>query len=345
METRENILICPLNWGLGHASRCIPVIESIEENNFNVIIAASGNAYSFLKKTFPHLTIIWFEDYNIRFPKGNKMVSKIVWQFPRILYRIFLEHQKLKKLAREYKLSMVVSDNRFGLWNKNLVSIYITHQINIKSPNNNEVVEKLLHWLHLLFIKKYTECWVPDNVGDFKLAGQLSSKYELPKNARYMGLLSRFTNPKNEVPAIYDVCVILSGSEPQRSIFEKIVMQQLTQSALKAVVFLGKPNEDIYELIDERIHVYSFLPTVEMQDYILKSAYVLSRAGYTTLMDLATLDKKAILVPTPGQTEQEYLAQYLSEENIFYSTSQDNFDLMDALDKVKNTVGIYNVTS
>jgi uncharacterized protein (TIGR00661 family) len=338
MKERENILICPLNWGLGHASRCIPVIRILIRNKYNVLIATSGEAYHLLNKTFPEIQLIWFEDYKIKYSKGNHLFGKIFLQTPKIFLKILAEHRKLKKLIRNYDIDIVISDNRFGLWNKTVKSVYITHQLQIKVPGNKKIIEWFLLKIHRYFIKKYTVCWVPDNL-QVNLAGELLGK-SLPRNAKYIGLLSRFFAQEEKVQKDFDLCVILSGPEPQRSVFEEIILHQLQKLNVTAVVFLGQPSEEINTIVEGRIHVFSSLPPEEIQDYIQKSEVVLARSGYSTIMDLATLGKKAILIPTPGQTEQEYLANYLSGKNIYYCTTQNRFNLQAALVEVRKTTGI-----
>jgi uncharacterized protein (TIGR00661 family) len=337
---RENILVCPLNWGLGHASRCIPIIRILEKNNYNVFLAASGSAYYLLEETFPHLPIFWFEDYSIKYSSGKKLSSKIFFQTPGIFLNIFREHKKLKKLIRELEINIVISDNRFGLWNKKVRTIYITHQIRIKAPGENKIIEQLLFKIHGYFIKRFNVCWVPDFSGDFKMAGSLSGNNILPENAQYIGTLSRFTMPQEEIIKDFDLCVLVSGPEPQRFIFEEIVLAQLRRSNYKAVVILGQPSENLKTIIDGRIHVFSSLLPDEIQNCIQRSEFVVARSGYSTIMDLATLGGKAILIPTPGQTEQEYLANYLSGKNIYYCPVQDRFNLQEALIEVRKTTGI-----
>jgi uncharacterized protein (TIGR00661 family) len=340
MSEREKILICPLNWGLGHASRCIPIIRILEKNDYNVSLAACGKAYYLLEETFPHLPIFRFDDYNITYTKGKNLSRKIFYQTPGIFLNIFREHKKLKKLIRELEIDIVISDNRFGLWNKKTRSIYITHQISIKAPGNNRIIEKLLFSVHGYFIRKFNVCWVPDFAGDFKMAGSLSGNDKLPGNAHYIGTLSRFSKPREEIKRDFDLCVLLSGPEPQRSIFEEIIMAQLKISDYKSVVILGQPSEHLQTIINDRIQIFSSLLPDEIQNYILRSEVVLARSGYSTIMDIASLGSKAILVPTPGQTEQEYLADYLSEKNIYYTVTQENFNLDIAMDLVKTTKGI-----
>jgi uncharacterized protein (TIGR00661 family) len=338
MIKRENILICPLNWGLGHASRCVPLIRLLIRNNYNVQFAACGDAYYFLDKIFPEIPIIWFEDYNIKYSKRRNLFLKIFLQTPHIFFKILVEHWKLKKLIRNYDIDVVISDNRFGLFNKTVKSVYITHQLQIKVPGDNRIIEWFLHKMHRFFIKKYDVCWVPDDL-QVKLAGELSGN-SIPGNAKYIGLLSRFVGEEESIQKDLDLCVIISGPEPQRAVFEEIILQQLQRSSLTAVVVLGQPVEEIDAMVEDRLHVFSGLPPAEIQKYIQRSEVVLARSGYSTVMDLAILGKKAILIPTPGQTEQEYLARYLSGKNIFYCTSQDSFDLQKALVEVRKTTGI-----
>jgi uncharacterized protein (TIGR00661 family) len=341
VKERENILVCPLNWGLGHASRCIPIVRILEKNNYNVFLAASGNAFHLLEETFPHLPLIWFEDYNIKYSRGKNLSSKILFQTPGIFLNILREHKRLKKLIRELDIDVVISDNRFGLWNKKVRTVYITHQIRIKAPGENKIIEQLLFKIHGYFIKKFNVCWVPDFSGEFKLAGTLSGNDNLPENALYIGILSRFGHPQMELKKEFDFCVLLSGPEPQRSIFEKIVLAQLKKSDHSAIVILGQPSGNLKTIIEGRIHVFSSLLPDEIQNCIQRSEFVLARSGYSTIMDLATLGTKAILIPTPGQTEQEYLATYLSEKNIFYCPQQDSNNLHEALIEVRKTTGIH----
>jgi len=169
MVKRKNIFICPLSWGLGHATRCVPIIKILLKNDCNVYLGASGNAYHYLHSMFPELTIVWFEDYNIKFTRGKHFIAKTLAQTPKIFLRIFLEHYRLKRLIREYNIDAIISDNRFGLWNRKIKSAYITHQIHIKYPGN-KVAENLFFRIHRYFIKKYDQCWIPDLAGEFKLA-------------------------------------------------------------------------------------------------------------------------------------------------------------------------------
>lgn len=329
-------LICPLDWGLGHASRCIPIIEILLKNHFRVVVAASGNSGILLQKRFPNIEHIKFKGYKIAYSKSEKLAFKLVLQLPKIILRIVKEHYELKKIIRKHDVKIVISDNRFGLWNKKIKSIYITHQIQIKHGKNNKTIERMLFLLHGFFITKYHACLIPDNETGFKLAGAMSSPLKIPQNARYVGLLSRFQKPLMIRNDEFDICAIISGPEPQRSIFQDIVVEQIKKIGCKAVIFLGLPENTEEICTPENVSIFSHLPDNEMQSFIEKSKVIISRSGYSTLMDLAMFGKKVILVPTPGQTEQEYLAGYLSENNLCLFMNQKDLDLKKALEQTEN---------
>ncbi|MBA3704822.1 MAG: glycosyltransferase, partial [Bacteroidetes bacterium] len=335
MFSKKRILICPLDWGLGHATRCIPIIRLLLQKNAEVIIAAEGRPMELLKKEFPDLGFICLKGYGINYPDKGSMVLKMLFSIPKIFFGIYKEHIAIKKIIQEKNIDIIISDNRFGLWDKKIKSVFITHQIMIKAP----VGEALLRRINLYFINKYDECWVPDFAGENNLSGDLSHKYSLPENTFFIGAISRFNviaspafssracgktiSPFNDKK--YDIMTIISGPEPQRSIFEKLILEQLKQSNLKALVILGKTELEQKNETFGNIEIVSYLKAEEMQNAILDTKIIIARSGYSTIMDLATLGKKAIFIPTPGQTEQEYLAEYLMKKNITYCISQDHF--------------------
>ena len=322
-------------------TRCIPVIRLLLHKNAEVIIAGDGPSYELLKKEFPQLTFIVLKGYNITYPKQGSMVLKMMLAAPKIILGIYKEHQALKKIIALHKIDIVLSDNRYGLWNKGIKSVFITHQLMIKTP----FAEQLLHQIVLFFIKKYTECWIPDVNGENNLSGDLSHKYPLSSNTFFVGILSRFNKDENCIEHQYDVLAIVSGPEPQRSVFEKQLFEQLKQSKLKTVIVCGKPqlNKKI-ETIDN-VTVISHLDSDELQKIILQSNIIIARSGYSSIMDLATLGKKAIFIPTPGQTEQEYLADRLMKTNIVFSQTQTAFNLQQALENSNKYNGFNNVQS
>ena len=335
MHTPQRILISPLDWGLGHATRCIPVIRLLLKKNAAVIIAGDGRSLELLKQEFPALEFIRLKGYSIHYQEDGSMVWKMFLSIPSILAGIAAENKALKRIIKEKNIHVVISDNRFGLWNKTIKSVFITHQVMIKTP----FAEKLLHRINVFFIKKFDECWIPDTAAENNLSGDLSHQYPLPPNAFYIGALSRFAAlPPNPFPkgvkaerAKHDVLAVISGPEPQRTIFEKIISEQLLQQDTKALVVCGKTEEQYTVLMKQNVQFVNHLNAAEMQEAICDSKIIIVRSGYSTVMDLAALGKKAIFIPTPGQTEQEYLAEMLMQKGIAYYQKQNEFNLEEAL--------------
>jgi uncharacterized protein (TIGR00661 family) len=332
-ETKR-LLIAPLDWGLGHATRCIPIIYELLEQGCTVIIAAHGPTEILLKNEFPQLTYLKLKGYNVQYSQTkNRLPLKILLQLPKIISAIYYEHQWLKKAVRENNIDIVLSDNRFGLFHSSTPSIYITHQLLIKT--GNRFTEKIAQHIHYYFIKKHTFCWVPDLEGKNNLAGELSHPKKSIDRIKYIGALSRFEK-KNIAEKKYDLLILLSGPEPQRSIFEKLLLDQL-QTFHGTILFVrGLPGKDLNNIQQQNIIIKDHLSASELNEAIQQSKVVISRSGYTTIMDLVKLQQKAILVPTPGQTEQEYLAQHLAQQKIFYTIEQDKFMLNKALREVEN---------
>ncbi|MGH2646779.1 MAG: glycosyltransferase, partial [Ginsengibacter sp.] len=236
---KPKVLIVPLNWGLGHATRCIPIINELIFQNCEVIIAADGGVFSLLKKEFPTLVFIRIKGYNIKYSRNKSWLPFILLlQFPKIMFSIWKENLWLKKIIDNYNIDAIISDNRFGMYYKKLPSIYITHQLLIKTGKN--FTEKILQKFHYFFIKKYTCCWVPDSKEN-GLAGELSHPVNIPPNILYIGPLSRFEK-KNDISKVYDILISISGPEPQRSFFEKKIFSQIKNSDKKILFVRGLPE-------------------------------------------------------------------------------------------------------
>ncbi len=341
MAEPKNVLICPLDWGLGHACRCVPVIRAFIAAGANVIIAADHRPLAFLQKEFPALQFVKFPAYQISYQRKGSLMLKFLGIMPQLLKSIFNEHKLIDKLIDEYKIDLVFSDNRFGLWNKKVKCIFMTHQVMIKSPVIFKLFDHFLYLINRAFIKNYDECWIPDFDGEINLSGDLSHKYKLPIATYFIGPLSRFENTNSiaENKKI-DLLVLLSGPEPQRTIFEEIILQQLAKTTIKTVIVEGIPEKEEVNIINDQLSIYSHLETHQLQSLIQQAEIVLCRSGYSTIMDLVVFGKRAILVPTPGQTEQEYLADYYQKKKYFYSVSQKQFKLEDALIQSKSYTGI-----
>jgi uncharacterized protein (TIGR00661 family) len=332
---KKRVLLAPLDWGLGHATRCIPIVYDLVQQDVEVIIAAEGKTRVLLEKAFPGYSFVFLKGYNITYSKaGLWLPLKLLVQLPKIVWRIYAENRWLKGIIKTYKIDAVISDNRPGLYHPAVPCIYITHQLKIKTGNS--FTEWLAQKIHYHFINKYTACWVPDNeAAENNFAGDLSHPKKLPKTpVKYIGTLSRFEKSIQEKK--YDLLFLISGPEPQRTIFENLALAQLKNFTGTALLVKGLPdaatNDEIPDWPDNnKIKIAAHLNAGELSKAIQQSDIIISRSGYTTIMDLIKLQQKAVLIPTPGQTEQEYLAAYLMEQKIFLSISQDNFSLGNVL--------------
>jgi len=328
------VLIVPLDWGLGHATRCIPIINTISGPGVELLIAGEGDSLKILGKVQPSSVILRLKGYRLRYSKDRKFfLLKMLLQLPGIFWTINAEKKWLKKTIAAHKIDAVISDNRFGLYHPSIRSVFITHQLFINT--GNKWLDKLAQKINYHFINKFDECWVPDTKGNPNLAGKLSHPIQLPSiPVSYLGILSRFK--KLPVEKKYDLLILLSGPEPQRSIFENLLLQQLKEISGTIVLVRGLPSEEKkLPLPNEQLIVHNHLPAEALNELILQSKNIVARCGYSTVMDLYALGQKAILVPTPGQTEQEYLAIHLMKNKLFYTCVQENFSLKNALEAVK----------
>ncbi len=324
------VLVAPLDWGLGHATRCIPVIRKLIRQGDEVLIASDGKIEKLLKKEFPELTFVFLRGYDVSYSSFLPMLLSMILQLPKICWRIFREHKELEKIILRYKIDMVISDNRYGLWNKKIHSVFITHQVMIKCPPTLRFLEPVLYRIHKYFISKYNECRIPDD--EKKLSGDLAHHYPLPPNAKFIGILSRWKGEKkHSSEKKYDVIGIASGPEPHRTKFEELLIEQIKKSGLNGLVISGKPEELQEKRVSDKLLIIPHLESKRLLEAIASSKVVICRAGYSSIMDLAAIGKNAILIPTPGQTEQIYLGEYLKQRKVFFSISQKQFQLKEAM--------------
>jgi UDP:flavonoid glycosyltransferase YjiC (YdhE family) len=327
----KKVLIAPLDWGLGHATRCIPLIHELNHLGCEVLLGASGQQAKLLQREFSDLPVVPVPDYGIKYSSQKTGFGwKMVAQLPRIRKAIHRERRWLKNLLVHYPLHAVISDNRFGLHHPEIKSVIMTHQLRIRSPFN-PFSENLLQKTNYHFIKKFDQCWVVDFEGEDNLAGRLSHPDKMPPvPVRYIGALSRFHYQKN-VETKYDLLVLISGPEPQRGHFETLILEQIRGLPIRALVVSGEPGNLYDRTISPTIRQVNHLDSNSLNEVLLQSKLVICRSGYTSVMDMVKLRKKAILVPTPGQTEQEYLAKRLMEKKHFLAISQDELQLKEAL--------------
>lgn len=349
METgvQERVLVCPLEWGLGHATRCVPLIRALLMQGWEVVVAADGAPLAFLRQEFgAQLAYHRFPGKIIRYPANDQMGLKILFQLPGLLFSVIREHRHLKRIVRETAASMVISDNRYGLWNKEVFSVFITHQVFIRAPKNWKWAEPLLWRVVRFFIRHYDQCWVPDFESEPNLSGALSHNRKF-SDLIYIGPLSRFSELakvglRNPLPKSFPgdfYLVVLSGPEPQRTQLEETLSRQFAGLDVAVIFVLGRPQASLEEHKGKRL-VLSHASTSHLAWLIENARLVICRPGYSSLMDLAIFGKKALLIPTPGQTEQEYLGDMLKQQEQAHCVNQGMLDLQRDLPLAEDCTGI-----
>ena len=323
------ILVAPLNWGLGHASRCVPLVHRFLEQGHEVILGGDGESLTLLRKHFPKQRYVYLAPLNLRYSKGSRQVGAMLRAMPQLIGWMIKDHAILKAILKEEHIDRIVSDNRFGLYASGSETIYMTHQLHILLPNGWKWLEPLAARLHARIYTRYNKVWVPDYAEPEKsLAGELShptisSLRSKISKVEYIGPLSRFdrNNPNilnNPNTPKYEVVAVLSGLEPQRTMLEKELLaryQDTEQSVLIVQGLMHRPNTRIRR---GKITIVPHMDDAELTAALRLAKHIIARSGYSTIMDLNALglltpetygaQPLIELIPTPGQPEQEYLA-------------------------------------
>lgn len=333
MTDSKTILVAPLNWGLGHATRCIPIIKALKQKGFKPLIGSDGVALSLLQKEFPEEETIELPSYNIEYAKkGKNFKLKMIKDSPQVISAITKEKKSIKRLVKENRIDGIISDNRLGVFSKKVPSVFITHQLNVITGSTSWASSKI----HQNIIKKYNQCWVPDVSGKPNLSGKLGHLKNSSLPIKYIGPLSRLE--QLEAITFYDLMVILSGPEPQRSMLEEKLFEEVKHFNGKVLFVRGKieNKQESFEFLNTT--VFNFMNSDSIELAFNQSAMVLCRSGYTTIMDLAKLGKKAFFIPTPGQYEQVYLAKKLQKQGLAPYCKQEDFTI-DKLNDMENYKG------
>lgn len=317
----KRILVAPLHWGLGHATRCIPIINALIEHQFEVIIASDGHALDLLRKEFPNLDYLELPSYNISYPKNGNFKWHFFKLAPSILKAIKSEKKVIRDYLKTHQIDGIISDNRYGARHADVPSVFITHQLSVLSGTTTWLSSKLQQQL----ISKFDACWVPDFKDEPSFSGALGhSKFQgIP--ITYIGPLSRLK--KNALKPKHKLLVLLSGPEPQRTLLENRLFNQLKNSTERVLFVRGVVTANPQRRTDCNITFVDYMTSEDLETAINQSEVIVARSGYSTIMDLATLEKKAFFIPTPGQFEQEYLAKRLEDLGIAASCLQTEFTL------------------
>ncbi len=329
---QQKVIISALDWGLGHATRMIPIVRHFIANDWKIILASSGEAAALWLQQFPDLEFIELPAYDFEYSRKS-MIANVISQLPKLKKAIGNEHEIINELVENHKPNLIISDNRYGVYHADVHSVFITHQLQIIPPVSLSFTQDILRKMHEQFIKKFDQVWVPDFDGKDNLSGKLSHGFNTALDVKYIGPLSRFSIAKlngrtsKELP---NILVLISGPEPSRSNFEKLIIQQLSNYDGESVLLRGKPSEGEIEP-NGNIDIYNHLSDDKLLKIIEKSDLIIARSGYSTIMDLFYLKKQAIFVPTPGQTEQGYLANRFMNSDMFLNMQEKEFDLQKAI--------------
>ena len=336
-----HVLISPLDWGLGHASRDVPVIRELLRHGHEVTVAASGNALTLLEREFPSCKFIHFPDYPLAYNQGRFFFPTFISHMPALIRALSTERETLENILKKDRYDLIISDSRPGVYSKKIPSFQITHQTHQSFPFIIWPIELIALYVNGRGFAKYTGLIIPDNPpGELSLAGKLSGTFfpGTKKRAYYCGILGSI----GKVPAKkrLDWLILISGMEPQRTRLEKIILPQVPDLPGEKVVLLGKPKEDRVTELHDGTRCYSYVTYQEKAELMSRAYAIICRSGYTTMMDLAELGlSRGLFVPTPGQWEQEYLSRYYKQRGWFLSKSQYRLRLARAIDTIDRYTG------
>ena len=313
------ILLAPLNWGLGHATRCIPLIRQFLAEGDEVVLAGDGDSIMLLRKTFPDLRVVDLPSLELRYTHNTQQRGFYLRAIPALIRFTLADHYYLRQLLAREHFDRVISDNRFGLFSREIHCTYITHQLYPILPKRLRIVQPIARALHALIYRRYSEVWVPDYADStHNLAGDLAHGGAFDQYARYIGPLSRFSQYIDEEGTkvcqandhTYPVVAILSGLEPQRTYFEQALIADLKDAADRTLIVRGKIGVPTTVTQIGNITLVPHMSDEQLMRFMHDAQKIMVRSGYSTIMDLAILGllDKAYFYPTPGQSEQEYLA-------------------------------------
>ena len=303
----QQILISPLDWGFGHTTRCIPIIKRLLSQNNIITFAGNKTQTNFIRKEFPTIKTVFINGYNITLDSKKSTYLQITSQLFTITKAIKSEFAWVKNFVTNNKVDLIISDNRYGFRHHVIPSIFISHQLNLQVPKFKALVNKKLS----AFINKFNTCWIPDNPS-INLSGELSNPSQLTIPFQHIGIQSRFTKTNDLIK--YDYLVIISGPKPENFNFLTQINNLFLNTSKSIAV--ASPIESLSK--NQNIDYFITPSTQDLNRLINASTHIISRSGYTTLMDIYKLEKKGLFIPTKGQFEQEYLAKTIKQNNFTF---------------------------
>ncbi|MEL7426190.1 MAG: hypothetical protein AAFN81_24570 [Bacteroidota bacterium] len=311
MNNGGHDLVAVLDWGLGHASRSVSLIEDLAAEGRKITIASSGKALLFLQKHFSTYPFVELPAYAIRYPHQS-MVANMLWQLPRAIKVMREEHRQLQSVVQNSEITRIISDGRFGCWHPEVPSIWLAHQLQIQHANPG-LASLANAGYHYYVRRRFQEVWIPDRAIEPRLAGKLSEPIVgLPY--RYLGPQSRFQSREAQDKTMrFRYLALLSGPEPQRTRLETLLRTQLSKLNAPSLLVRGVPGATEIRKTSGQLHLVDWLLGEQLEEAVQQAETIICGSGYSTLMDAWYWKKDLLLVPTPGQGEQEYLARHWAQ--------------------------------
>jgi len=340
LKTHKRILVAPLDWGLGHATRCVPIVRELLTHGHEVQLAASGASLRVLAQEFPQLKMHELPGYAPLYPQDDNMVLAMAKQLPHFLKTIRTESALANEMVTSEMIDVVISDNRFGFYSTKAHNVFVTHQLTVLMPKLWRWIQPLVNYFNHRQISRFQTCWVPAPDAQFMPALLRHPPFVQPA---FIGFLSRLSITASH--AQYKVLALLSGPSPQRELFGAMLKKQLQDLDISACLIWGDFSGEQQTTTEGNLTEMNFADADQLNQLIGASEIVVARSGYSTVMDLIGSKKKAIFVPTPGQTEQEYLAHIMHRKKVATTAPQHDFDLKAAIAATESTIGFVGSAS
>jgi len=330
----KKILVAVLDWGLGHAARSCRIITELQREGHQIVIASSGDALRLLRQEFPNVPSYSLPETGVRYASGEFLIPNLLFRVPKWIRQIKEEHQQTSQIIHKERIDLVISDNRYGCYSETIYSIMVCHQMVIPLNGLWRIFKGFISWLQFLRIKKFNEVWVPD-FSSRLLSGEMGFYPGL--NVKYIGPLSRFgAETESQQPKKYFISAIISGPDPLRQKLVEKLEQILSKIDKPCLILTGQPGLTGQVAIKNKLTICGHLSTTQLQDAIIGSAYIIARSGYSSIMDFITLGSAVLYIPTPGQPEQEYLAQRMREAKLAEWLSEDDLMVSSVMSKLQD---------
>ena len=319
----KKVLLGILDWGLGHATRSSVIIREVIKQGHTPLVLTSGEALHWIKSEFPGIKTFSLPPLGMKYFSLPGALISAAWYAPRLFWIMRCEKQWVEKIVLEEKVDLIVSDNRYGCHHSKVRSVLVCHFLNIVLPGRWKIISPILNFFYRWFFRAFDEIWVPDDEGG-RLSGKLSKIFLQSNRVKFIGPLSRFGPIDLKKEKSYDVTAIISGPEPLKSHFAEKIFSALSGFPGRCLVVVG--GNKLHCQPDRKIELRYNVSTTELKEIIHETNLVVSRSGYSSIMDYDRLQCRVLLVPTPGQPEQVYLASLMFNRRYATYVDQDKLN-------------------